>query len=78
MRSATLIGITKTAKVKMDKLNNLKGDRVVKLQPKVTHRCCPECGYIISQIEVYLIRAAVKCPRGCDRNINEFQPMNMI
>jgi hypothetical protein len=52
-------------------------ERVVMLRPEVTHRCCPDCGYIMTQLEIDLIRIVVDCPRGCGRTINEFQPMNM-
>ena len=52
-------------------------ERLVMLRPAVTHRCCPDCGYIISQKEIELVRFVVSCPRECGTTINEFQPMSM-
>jgi len=51
---------------------------VIKIEPAVTHRCCPKCGYIMSQLEIDLIRVVINCPRGCDHNINDFQPMRRV
>jgi predicted Zn-ribbon and HTH transcriptional regulator len=46
------------------------------IKPKVTHRCCPKCGFTMSQLEIDLIVVAVKCPRCAEHSINDFQPIN--
>jgi hypothetical protein len=43
--------------------------------PVVTHRCCPDCGWIMSQKEIEQLRVAIDCPCGCKRTINEFEPV---
>lgn len=50
---------------------------VVRLRPGVTHRCCPDCGYLMSQLEIDQLKVNLDCPRCGDRNINDFQPINM-
>jgi len=46
-----------------------------KIEPAVTHRCCPKCGYLMSQMEVDLIRFELRCPRCKEHTMKEFQPI---
>jgi hypothetical protein len=39
----------------------------------VKTRCCPECGFLILQKEIEMLRVVVECPRNCGTNINKFQ-----
>lgn len=48
---------------------------VVRIAPAVTHRCCPACGYVISQLQADLARINFRCPRCDQKAISDFQPM---
>lgn len=45
------------------------------IKRKVTHRLCPECGYMIGQLEIDMLRFAADCPRCGKHNTNSFQPI---
>lgn len=40
---------------------------------KVKTRCCPTCGFLMSQKEIDMLMAVVECPNKCGTNINDFQ-----
>lgn len=44
---------------------------------KVATRCCPECGYIMAQVEIDALRVVVNCPRRCGTSINDFVVFDM-
>lgn len=45
------------------------------IKRKVTHRLCPGCGYIMTQLEIDRLRFPVDCPRCGKWNTNAFQPI---
>lgn len=45
------------------------------IKRKVTHRVCPLCGYVMTQLEIDRLRFPVECPRCGEHNTNEFQPL---
>lgn len=50
---------------------------VHKINPVVTHRCCPKCGYLELQSSIALMRYDHLC-LGCgEHSIKEFQPVQM-
>lgn len=51
-------------------------DNVVSINPAVTHRLCPKCGYVVSQFEIDAMRVDMECPRCGKHNFREFQPIN--
>ena len=44
---------------------------------KVSTRCCPKCGYLITQKEIEQIKIVVECPRLCGTDINSFQIVDL-
>lgn len=48
---------------------------MTRIEKQVTERYCPGCGFLVSQIEIELLRFVVPCPSCEDYNINEFQPV---
>lgn len=43
---------------------------------RVTHRCCPTCGYLAPQRLVDKLVVAISCPHGCKGiTTNDFQPV---
>lgn len=53
------------------------GDDLKKIEPKVTHRCCPKCGYLVAQVEIEMSIYAYDCPRCDSYNFNKFQPLKL-
>lgn len=43
----------------------------------VTHRCCPNCGYLMAQIEIDTARLNFDCPRCGKHRLSEFQPIQL-
>jgi len=52
-----------------------KKDNIVNLPTGITQRCCPDCGYLVSQLEIDLSIVNMKCPRGCEYDFSQFQPL---
>ncbi len=50
---------------------------ITKIKEKVTHRCCPNCGYIVSQIEMQCFRFNFNCPKCKKHKVDDFQPIKM-
>lgn len=48
---------------------------MIQIKRKVTHRVCPSCGYVMTQLEIDRLHFPVDCPRCCKHNTNEFQPI---
>lgn len=46
-----------------------------KIEPKVTHRCCPGCGDLVTQVEVELAVLDFKCLKCGKHTFREFQPV---
>jgi hypothetical protein len=40
---------------------------------KIATRCCLECGYLMAQEEINLLKVVVDCPNECGTTINDFQ-----
>lgn len=56
----------------------MEGKVIGRITPAVTHRCCPECGWLMTQTEIELQRYTRPCPRGCKGvTTDDFQPVNM-
>lgn len=49
----------------------------IEIEQKVTHRCCPNCGHIVSQKEIQCFRFNFKCPKCKKHKVDDFQPMKM-
>lgn len=45
------------------------------IKRKVTHRLCPDCGYVMTQLEIDRLRFPVECPRCGKWTTNAFQPI---
>ena len=45
------------------------------IQRVVLNRSCPQCGYLMPQVQIEALRVSVKCPRGCLKTTNEFVPV---
>ena len=43
----------------------------------VTHRLCPDCGYMVSQVAVEMMRFNFDCPKCSNRKISDFQPLRL-
>lgn len=56
----------------------MKKDNVTHIAPVVTHRCCPECGYLESQKSIDLMRFDMPCPRCGKHQISKFQPIRWL
>lgn len=41
---------------------------------KVTHRVCPNCGYVVSQLEVQVSVIDYICPKCEVKRFSEFEP----
>lgn len=50
---------------------------VSRISRAVTHRCCPDCGYLVAQIEVVMARINLECPRCGNHKVSKFQPIKM-
>ena len=44
---------------------------------KVSTRCCPKCGYLITQTVIERVIIVVECPRLCGTDINSFQIVDL-
>lgn len=51
-------------------------EKVTTILPSVTHRLCPSCGYILSQLEVDLMVCDMECRCG-KHMFSEFQPLRL-
>ena len=48
------------------------------IPPKVTHRACPGCGYMLSQFEVEACAINYECARCGHYRLSEFKPVDMV
>ncbi len=46
---------------------------IANIKEKVTHRCCPNCGYIVAQVEMQYFRFNYNCPRCGKCRMDSFQ-----
>lgn len=51
--------------------------RLGKIEPAVTHRCCPSCGYLLTQHDIEAHRIDFMCPRCEEHRVSEFQAIKM-
>lgn len=49
----------------------------IDILPAVTHRCCPSCGYLVTQLMVDLSRYNYNCHNCGKHKLSKFQPLNM-
>lgn len=55
---------------------NALAARVIK--PKVTHRRCPGCNYLLTQLAASKLLANFHCPRCKNRKVSEFKPLKIL
>lgn len=46
------------------------------IKPKVTHRYCPDCGYMLSQRQIAYAKENYPCPDCQGPRYSEFLPMD--
>lgn len=50
---------------------------IVRIDPAVTTRACPGCGYLVAQVAVDMARINFKCPRCAEHSMSDFKPYRL-